>query len=150
MPSSTRPMPVTLVITKYDVWAKTGRGEKHLMQALRATFPALFERGRGFLTAVCPVSLGMELCEDKLRSPIKPFQIHLPILFAVWAYLRSQVRDGKEMKSLLKRDWHDHAVQVRQLEQEIANIDSDRNMIGKHIRRLSVFLDGRSVNILRA
>ncbi|KYC42392.1 hypothetical protein WA1_20710 [Scytonema hofmannii PCC 7110] len=75
--------PVVIVLTKFDEIADK-ISQDDLIRRVKRLFPALFPVGGIWDVAICPVSLGLELALDKDSGDINPFNLHLPIVFAVW------------------------------------------------------------------
>lgn len=81
--------PVAIVITKYDYCRDIGKDE--MLRRVRELFHPLFAPGSGWLTTVCPVSLGMDLSENEEAGDVDPRNIHLPVTFAVYTRLRGEL-----------------------------------------------------------
>lgn len=92
-PSNAKPFPIAIVITKYDQCAH--RGKDVVMRDVKELFSLLFQPDSGWLTSICPVSLGKDLANDLNGGEINPINIHLPVVFAVYAKLLENARDTK-------------------------------------------------------
>jgi hypothetical protein len=65
------------------------------MRDVKELFSLLFQPDSGWLTSICPVSLGKDLANDLNGGEINPINIHLPVVFAVYAKLLENARDTK-------------------------------------------------------
>lgn len=106
-PSHERPLPVAILITKYDyLQAATGHNpdlQDRLERVIKELFSPLFAkrihivmRAPSFLTAICPVTLGLGLAADMEKGKASPIGAEHPIFFAVWASLRQQITDAEK------------------------------------------------------
>jgi GTPase SAR1 family protein len=82
------PFPVCVVITKADLLLKNETSElkplyRKLNEIGKKMFPALYVKGTGWTTMVCPVTLGTELKSDLNNGRILPKNVHIPIVFAI-------------------------------------------------------------------
>lgn len=98
-PNNQQPFPVAIVITKYDLCHHRERAE--IIADVQKLFQALFTHNAGWLTMICPVSLGKELCNDLDSANIIPVNVHLPVIFAVYAQLRAYGIKLKAQQDLL-------------------------------------------------
>ncbi|MBW4596218.1 MAG: hypothetical protein KME46_25770 [Brasilonema angustatum HA4187-MV1] len=88
---SQRPFPIVIVITKYDKCyerAKDRVSRDKLFDNIKKMFNTLFLPSKDWLVMLCPVSLGKELGTDSLTGKIDPKNLHLPLVFALYAKLR--------------------------------------------------------------
>lgn len=82
------PLPVVIMITKYDYCSD--RQPEDTVSDIQMLFRELFSHKSGFLTMICPVSLGRSLNRDKDGSEIKPVNIEIPFKFAINSLLKQQ------------------------------------------------------------
>ena len=82
-PTDRNPFPLVIVLTKYDEIADTV-SQDDLIKRTKRLFPSLFVNESIWDVAICPVSLGLQLVHDKSSGEINPFNLHLPVAFAVW------------------------------------------------------------------
>ncbi|MBW4571210.1 MAG: hypothetical protein KME31_25305 [Tolypothrix carrinoi HA7290-LM1] len=88
---SQRPFPIVIVITKYDQCAERAQDKasrEKLFDDIKKMFNALFLPNKDWLVMLCPVTLGKGLEEDSLTGKIQPKNLHLPLVFALYAKLR--------------------------------------------------------------
>ena len=64
-PTSQRPFPVVIVLTKYDLCSN--RPPEEVIEDVKKLFPALFASNSGWLTLLCPVSLGERIGNEPGR-----------------------------------------------------------------------------------
>lgn len=77
------PVPVVIAITKFDLCK--GRKREDILEDTQKIFNALFTPDGGWLVMICPVSLGKSLASDKVAGSIDPVNLHLPLIFAIYA-----------------------------------------------------------------
>ncbi|NER53082.1 MAG: hypothetical protein F6J92_41900 [Symploca sp. SIO1A3] len=77
------PIPVVIAITKFDLCM--GRKREDILEDTQKIFNALFTADAGWLVMICPVSLGKSLASDKVAGSIDPVNLHLPLIFAIYA-----------------------------------------------------------------
>ena len=86
-PTSTKPFPIAIIITKYDLCHH--RKKEEVVEDVKKLFQALFTPNSGWLVMICPVSLGKEIKADSDNGMIVPVNVHLPVVFAVYSQLRA-------------------------------------------------------------
>ncbi len=79
---------VVIVVTKYDYCAD--RPTSELIAQVRNLFSPLFAPGAGWLTTICPVTLGEELATNPDSGTIEPQNIHLPVTFAAYNIIQQE------------------------------------------------------------
>ncbi|MBC1238347.1 TRAFAC clade GTPase domain-containing protein [Nostoc sp. 2RC] len=96
---SQRPFPIVIVITKYDQCAERAQDKisrEKLFDDIKKMFNTLFTPSKDWLVMLCPVSLGKELGKDSLTGKIDPKNLHLPLVFALYAKLREYAMTEQE------------------------------------------------------
>ncbi|AFZ04564.1 hypothetical protein [Calothrix sp. PCC 6303] len=86
-----RPFPIVIVITKFDQCyerAKDKVSKEKLFDDIKKMFNALFLPNKDWLVMLCPVTLGKGLENDGVTGEIQPKNLHLPLLFALYAKFR--------------------------------------------------------------
>ena len=134
--TSDNPFPIVLVLTKYDEIVDKVSQEEFIKRVQRL-FPALFVKEGIWDVAICPVSLGLELAQDKAKGEINPSNLHLPIAFSVWHKLvkmrvdaglpknenwLDKVIPGLVGSSLSQSDLKDFEKKILLLSEELKNI----------------------------
>lgn len=84
--TNSKPFPIAIVITKYDLCVK--RGKDAIVQEIKNLFEPLFRPDSGWLVTICPVSLGKQLATDLDSGEIEPVNFQLPLLFAAFSFFR--------------------------------------------------------------
>ena len=160
-PDNQNPFPVAIVITKYDLCQHRDRDE--IIADVQKLFQALFTPNSGWFTMICPVSLGKELCNDPDNATIVPVNVHLPVVFAVYAQLRAY---GLELKSqrerlnqsikaiaatnpllqLLKNaELKQHNAELQTREIEIAAVEENMKILSQELQQISIYFNGSEV-----
>lgn len=75
------PVPVVIVITKYDLCQKLQ--QEQLIKLIKQNFDSLFREDGQWRVMICPVTLGSTLDLDINRNPIEPINVHLPLIFPI-------------------------------------------------------------------
>ncbi|AFW97251.1 hypothetical protein ANA_P10085 (plasmid) [Anabaena sp. 90] len=91
-----QPVPIAIVITKFDlIFGK--RNKEAITRDIQELFNPLFIENSGWLTMICPVSLGKDIrIEDKkILGEIDPVNVHLPLVFAIYSQLTKDVSTVK-------------------------------------------------------
>lgn len=86
-----RPFPIVLLVTKYDQCYQ--RERESLIADIKQLFKSLFVTDQNWLVMLCPVSLGKELSENPVSGEINPKNLHLPLIFALYAKLRESIQE---------------------------------------------------------
>lgn len=96
---SAYPIPLAIVITKYDLIHQT-RSKEEITRDIKELFNPLFQshsdENPGWLTMICPVSLGKDLDIQNGRvvdGEVDPINVHLPLIFAIYSELRKVAND---------------------------------------------------------
>ena len=160
-PTSAKPFPIAIIITKYDLCHHRKREE--VIGDIKKLFQALFTPNSGWLVMICPVSLGKELETDSDNGMIVPVNVHLPIVFAVYSQLRAygvtvnnqrqditeKVAKNQQLNPILR--WlkkSENQQQLTQLEiskEEIMLVESNMQLLAKELQEVTLFLDGEEV-----
>ncbi len=129
-PTHEKPLPVVIVITKYD-YCKGKRTKEQLENDIKVLFNPLFARRHrlilkapSFLTAICPVTLGEDLAGDRVNGTANPQFNQLPIFFAAWATLQQQ-----------------RAV-ARKSGQEVPELEGKIALFADRLKHMSIYLEG--------
>lgn len=160
-PSNQDPFPVAIVITKYDLCHHRERNE--IIADVQKLFQALFTTNAGWLTMICPVSLGRELCKDLDSGTIIPVNVHLPVIFAVYAQLRVYGIELKAQRDLINTSianikqtnplWQ--LFKTNQLQQyqteletctvEINAVEENMKILSQELQQVSLYFSGNEV-----
>ncbi|MEO0684704.1 MAG: hypothetical protein AAFY76_06550 [Cyanobacteria bacterium J06649_11] len=98
-PSENRPFPVVFVITKFDQYPEPNDAEG-VVERIKEIFPT-FWASPGWLTSVCPVSLGKGLHEDPANGEIDPVNVQMPVIFALFCQLyEEKIRREAQLSNL--------------------------------------------------
>jgi GTPase SAR1 family protein len=130
-PTSVKPFPVAIVVTKADLLANSSIQEKGVETVKEFFKNTLFVKPH-WLTAIIPVSLGQELARNPDSGRIKPVGVHLPVTFAVLCKLikerNGQARPSSDWRAIIERfsgenkDVTDINTQIKNLDAELGNI----------------------------
>jgi GTPase SAR1 family protein len=90
-------VPVVIVITKADLCKHRPKSE--IIDDIKQLFSVFFEKGTGWPVMICPVSLGTELAKNRDSGLIAPINVHLPLVFAIYA---QAIKDTSEAQSRLE------------------------------------------------
>ncbi len=94
-----RPFPLVIVITKYDKCkhrTQDKSSREKLIDEIKKMFGPLFMPNKDWLIMLCPVSLGKELEANTNTGKINPKNLHLPLVFALYAKFREYVMTEQE------------------------------------------------------
>ncbi len=100
-PTNENPYPVVITITKYDQCFQRNKDE--ILEDIKNIFRIFFQPNSGWLTMICPVSLGKELAENKNTGQIEPKNMHLPLVFAIYFGYSNELRQ-QENRAKRKKD----------------------------------------------
>lgn len=160
-PTNQNPFPVAIVITKYDLCHHRDRDE--IVADVRKLFQALFTPNSGWLAMICPVSLGKELCKDLDSGNIVPVNVHLPVVFAVYAQLRAfgielkaerdrlnlsikAIQESNPLLQLLKSaELQEQITQLQTCETEISAIEENMKLLSQELQQVSLYFSGSEV-----
>ncbi len=161
IPSSNRPFPIAIIITKYDLCQH--REKQEIIEDIKKLFQALFTPNSGWLVMICPVSLGKDLSDDPHGGDIVPVNVHLPIVFAVYAQLRKwgielkEKRDRagqtvEEMKKtnalwqlLKEREIKTKAAELQDCETQLTTVEKNMKLLAEELQQVSLFFSGNEV-----
>lgn len=160
-PTPQKPFPVAIVITKYDLCHHRDREE--IIADVKKLFQALFTPNSGWLVMICPVSLGRELCNDLDTAKIAPVNVHLPVVFAVYAQLRSYCLKIKAQRELYQQaiesikqknpviqvlknsQLQTQTTQLTTCETEISIIEENMKLLSQELQQVSLYFSGSEV-----
>ncbi|MGV2829492.1 hypothetical protein [Myxosarcina sp. GI1(2024)] len=160
-PTYNRPFPIAIVITKYDLCQH--REKQEIIADIKKLFQALFTPKSSWLVMICPVSLGKELGNDPHNGDIVPVNVHLPIVFAVYAQLRKwgielkETRDRieqtiEEMKKtnalwqlLNSQEIKTKTSELQDCQTQIATIEENMKLLSGELQQVSLFFSGDEV-----
>ncbi len=160
-PSNQNPFPVAIVITKYDLCHHRDRNE--IVSDVQRLFQALFTPNSGWLAMICPVSLGKELCNDLDNAKITPVNVHLPVVFSVYAQLRAhgvklkaqrdrlnlslkKIKQTNPLLQLLKsKEQEEQTTQLETCETEIAAVQENMKLLSQELQQVSLYFSGNEV-----
>ncbi|WP_036479560.1 hypothetical protein [Myxosarcina sp. GI1] len=161
IPSSNRPFPIAIIITKYDLCQH--REKQEIIADIKKLFQALFTPNSGWLVMICPVSLGKDLSDDPHGGDIVPVNVHLPIVFAVYAQLRKwgielkEKRDRagqtvEEMKKtnalwqlLKEREIKSKSAELQDCETQLTTVEKNMKLLAEELQQVSLFFSGNEV-----
>ena len=160
-PSDRNPFPVAIVISKYDLCHH--RDREAIIADVQKLFQALFTPNTGWLTMICPVSLGKELCNDLDNANIVPVNVHLPVVFAVYAQLRaygielkterdrltssiSTIKQTNPLMQLLKNQELDrYAAELETCVTKIVAVEENMKLLSQELQQVSLYFSGNEV-----
>ena len=160
-PTNQNPFPVAIVITKYDLCHHRDRDE--IVADVQKLFQALFTPNSGWLTMICPVSLGKELCNDLDKGNIDPVNVHLPVVFAVYAQLRASgiklkeqrdrlnlsIKDIKQTNPLLQlfksKELQEKTDHLQICETNISAVEENMQLLSQELQQVSLYFSGSEV-----
>ncbi|MGD1917704.1 MAG: hypothetical protein ACFCAD_01750 [Pleurocapsa sp.] len=160
-PTNQNPFPVAIVITKYDLCHHRDRDE--IFADVHKLFQALFTPNTGWLTMICPVSLGKELCNDLDNASIVPVNVHLPVVFAVYAQLRAYgikfkaqrdrlnksidtIKKGNSLVQLLKsKELNNYSNELEACNNEIMAAEENMKLLSEELQQVSLYFSGNEV-----
>lgn len=85
---------VAIVVTMHDLCCE--RNEDDILADLRERFEPLFVPGSEWRVLVTKVSLGDQLADNPDAGEIEPYNLEVPVVFAIWAKLLDDVRELEE------------------------------------------------------
>ena len=161
-PDPQNPFPVAIIITKYDLCQH--REREDIVADVQQLFQALFTPNSGWFTMICPVSLGKELCEDTHNGTIVPVNVHLPVVFSVYAQLRTygiklkaqrndlnqsikKIKDTNLLLQLFKNTELSHdTAQLEACEAEIIAVEENMKLLSPELQQVSIYFNGNEVS----
>lgn len=102
-------VPVVIVVTKSDLCKDIKKGVEVIKENMLST---LFTQGSGWLTMICPVSLGTG-SQDNFE--VYPENVHLPVTFAIFHALQEDIRFSESAIKANKRQVMNKQFEVNQL-----------------------------------
>jgi hypothetical protein len=162
-PSNATPFPIAVVVTKFDLCMHRSKAE--IVRDIQQLFEPLFQPNSGWLSLICPVSLGKELAENPMQGAIEPVNVHLPVAFAVYSQLRTIASDlkaqgtsissdlGKEKaKNLFMQWWNsekigNREIELRELESKFDIIRNNLVLLSQELRSANIYLGDREVQV---
>ena len=160
-PTNQNPFPVAIVISKYDLCHH--RDREAIIADVQKLFQALFTPNTGWLTMICPVSLGKELCNDLSSGEIVPVNVHLPVVFAVYAQLRaygiklkaqrdrlnSSIDAIKQVNFLMQlvknKELDKYLTELATCTAEIATVEENMKLLSQELQQVSLYFSGSEV-----
>lgn len=160
-PNNQNPFPVAIVITKYDLCHHRNRDE--IIADVQKLFQALFTPNGGWLTMICPVSLGKELCNDLNNANIIPVNVHLPVVFAVYAQLRAYgirvkaqrdrliqsidtIKQTNPILQLFKNpELNQYTTELKTCTTEITTVEENMKLLSQELQQVSLYFSGSEV-----
>lgn len=160
-PSNQQPFPVAIVITKYDLCHH--RDQDDIISDVQKLFQALFTPDTGWLTMICPVSLGKELCDDLDNANIVPVNVHLPVVFAVYAQLRAygikckgqrdrltslidEIKKSNSLVQLFKnKELNNYTAELEDCVNEIVAVEENMRLLSQELQQVSLYFSGSEV-----
>jgi hypothetical protein len=162
-PSNEKPFPIVIVVTKYDKCSH--RGKDAVIRDVKGLFELLFQPDSGWLTAICPVSLGKDLANDINGGEINPVNIHLPVAFAVYSKLMENAKDEKAKKYSLasslsqekQGNWFQKWINsenidqkeksIQQLEGQLETLTQKMNLLVKELGKIPLYLGDQELEL---
>jgi GTPase SAR1 family protein len=158
--TSDHPFPIVIVITKYDLC--NHRDKQEVIEDIKKLFPALFTSDSGWLVMICPVSLGKELSSNIEHGNIVPINVHLPIVFSIYAQLREfglalkternnvyeqieKLKTSKLAQLFRTNEIDEKNARLQQLEKTIKTVEENMAFLSEELKQTSLFLDGQEV-----
>ncbi len=96
-------VPIAIVITKFDlIFGK--RNREAITRDIKELFNPLFIENSGWLTMICPVSLGKDIRieDNKIIGEIDPINVHIPLVFAIYSQLTKEVITVKSSYDIIQ------------------------------------------------
>lgn len=138
-PNHERPLPVAIVITKYDLCMASGRRPTEIFEDIKYLFDPLFAKGHrlwsrspSYLTAICPVTLGVDIAKDNIRGTARPLYTEHPVFFAAWATLRRRIKEAEA---------------AGKAAEEIADMRGKYALLADAIKAVPVYFEGSRMEI---
>lgn len=108
-------IPITIAITKSDLL--DDEAKELLFPVIKNIFPSLFVVGNNVKTLIVPVSLGQDLGHGEQNQDVsgmiyadpKEGNIHLPIMFNLYHYLKEYIAETREELTRLKKRLSDNS-----------------------------------------
>lgn len=161
--SESRPFPVSIVITKFDLCKE--RSKEDIIEDVKILFQGLFTPASGWLVSIFPVSLlGRGSIDDTNKAEIDPVNLHYPVAFAVYAKFRELGLDHRATiesdritvdrmgSNWFKRLWNSSEInsgnyRINVLEGELESIQSNLGLLANELRNAPIFVSGQEVAI---
>ena len=158
--SSTKPFPIAIVITKYDLCMQ--RGKEAVIRDIKELLDPLFTVNSSWLTAIIPVSLGKDVASG---GEINPLAIHLPVVFAVYIQLRNtasqlnlsrelvsgQLTDAKSRNVLIRwlnsSEIDNKEIRIKELESQFSDILQKMQLLIQELGKVPVYQGKDEVDI---
>ena len=112
---------------------------------------------------ICPVSLGKELESDVENGVIIPVNVHLPIVFAVYAQLRThglflktkrdrlkdnlqQINQQNRLKKFLaKSEQENQSSELELIKNQLEIVKENMGLLAQELQQVSLFLGDKEV-----
>jgi hypothetical protein len=158
------PPAVVVVITKYDLCSHRPYAE--VVEEIRELFGVFFGQGTKWLVMICPITLGQELATDANLAEVDPENVHLPVVFAMYAELLRQSwilgnkkNEAVDMLNSLQSGFMSKWIQKNNIAQKREDLDfvngnleeiqSKLFLLSNGLRKnsVSLFFNGREVRL---
>lgn len=93
-------IPIAILITKFDLICNK-RSKDEITRDIKELFSLLFTPDSGWLTMICPFSLGKDITieenegKKKLLGEVNPIYVQIPLIFAIYSQLRKDAIDSE-------------------------------------------------------
>jgi len=158
------PPAVVIVITKYDLCKNRPKSE--ILTELQELFPPLFARQGRWLVMVCPTTLGNTLSTNSQEGSIEPENVHLPVVFSLYAELLKQnwkligtrskameelqdLSEGFLSALINRRNINEKEENIHMMEQRIKQLRGHISVMSENLdmqRKVDLFFNGRKVS----
>jgi hypothetical protein len=146
------PPAVVIVITKHDLCSH--RKSDEILKDIKDLFAPLFATGGKWLVMICPVTLGSALADNAGEGRISPENVHIPVVFSIFAELHKQswqlmsmcnesttaLEEASEgfLSELINRKF------IQEKREEVVKLTKRRDQIKNYIRVISKNIDLKS------
>ncbi|MEA5554031.1 hypothetical protein VB713_24125 [Anabaena cylindrica UHCC 0172] len=160
---SQRPFPIVILITKYDQCQK--RTKEKLIEDIKQMFNVLFMPNQDWLIMLCPVSLGKDLATNRDEGEIDPKNLHLPLVFALYARFREYamteqarlnearikldiLRGGNWFQRLLAGDeMQNTESSLQATEAQLQDIQKKMALLSQELTHAQIFRGGKEIQV---
>jgi hypothetical protein len=163
-----RPFPLVIVITKHDKCQPRTRDKssrEKLIDEIKKMFGPLFMPNQDWLIMLCPVSLGKELESNSDTGKIEPKNLHLPLVFALYAKFREDAMTEQErvneaqnrLDTLRNGNWFQRLFSGGEENNAVTNLVSAQKQLQERQKRMAllaqelanaqIFLGGKEIQV---
>lgn len=163
-----KPFPIVIVITKYDKCQKRTKDKTSrdkLIEDIKKMFGILFMPNQDWLIMLCPVSLGKELEADSDTGKIEPKNLHLPLVFALYAKFReyamteqARVNEAQiRLDTLRNGNWFQRLFAGDQMQATSSSIQASQTqlqdiqkkmaLLAQELANAQIFLGGKEIQV---